>query len=457
MNELDFKNNNRDSINSGGKRLRYHIMTFGCQMNERDSELLAGMLQEMGYEPTPDYGKADLILLNTCCVRETAENKILGRIGELKAQKSQNPELIIGVCGCMTQQPEVGEKIRRRAPHVDLIFGTHNLHRLPQLIGQVKEHKKTVIDIWETEGDIIENLPSKRVEGVKAYVTITYGCNNFCTYCIIPYVRGRERSRSALDIVREVSQLAEEGFKEVMLLGQNVNSYGKDLDPQIDFANLLGELDQVQRLARIRYMTSHPRDVSDKLIDMIAASEKVCEYFHLPVQAGGNRVLQMMNRGYTKESYISLIEKIRTKIPHAGITTDLIVGFPGETDEDFADTLCLVEQVRFDAAFTFVYNKRSGTPAAYMADQVSAEVKKARIQKLISLQNSISLEKNKTEVGRIHEVLVEGVNKNDQSLLEARTRTNKLVLINGEKDKIGQILWVRITDSGTWHLDGEPV
>lgn len=439
------------------KRLHYTLLTFGCQMNERDSEILAGQLHEMKYEPTDDINSADLILLNTCCVRETAENKILGRIGDLKALKSQNPDLIIGICGCMTQQPEVGEKIRRRAPHVDLIFGTYNLHKLPELVARVKEERRTVIDVWETEGDIIENLPSKRIEGVKAYVTITYGCNNFCTYCIVPYVRGRERSREIRDIIDEVAGLGREGFKEVMLLGQNVNSYGKDLDPKKDFAELLLELDNADGIERIRYMTSHPRDFTDKLIEVIAGSEKVCEHFHLPVQAGSNSVLKRMNRGYTREGYMELVEKIRQRIPHASITTDLIVGFPGETDQDFADTMDLLERVRFDSAFTFVYNKRSGTPAADMPDQVPDEVKKARIQQLISVQNRISREKNLLETGKIHDVLVEGVNKNDPEKLEARTRTGKLVLLKGGRELKGQIVRVRITEAGTWHLDGELV
>ncbi len=434
---------------------QYHIMTFGCQMNERDSELLAGMLHEMGYEPTDDLNKSDIILLNTCCVRETAENKILGRIGDLKALKSKNPELILGICGCMTQQAETGENIRKRAPHVDLIFGTHNIHQLPELINRVKTERKTVLDVWDTEGDIVENLPSKRIEGVKAFVTIMYGCNNFCTYCIVPYVRGRERSRNTADVVREVRELAGQGYKEVMLLGQNVNSYGKDLDPKTDFADLLVELDKIDNLSRIRYMTSHPRDFNDKLIEVIASSQKICEHFHLPVQAGGNNVLKRMNRGYTKESYLELVKKIRDRIPSASITTDLIVGFPGETDDDFAETIDLLEKVRFDAAFTFVYNKRSGTPAAQMEDQVPNKVKKERIQKLISVQNKISQENNLTEGGKIHEILVEGVKKDDPERLEGRTRTNKLVLLKGDPALKGQIVKVRITETGTWHLDGE--
>jgi tRNA-2-methylthio-N6-dimethylallyladenosine synthase len=355
----------------------------------------------------------------------------------------------------MTQQPEVGEKIRRRAPHVDIIFGTHNVHQLPQLIGRVKEERKTIVDIWETEGDIIENLPSKRVAGVNSSVTIMYGCNNFCTYCIVPYVRGRERSRNVSDIVREVGHLANEGYKEVMLLGQNVNSYGKDLKLRIEFADLLIELENIADLFRIRYMTSHPRDFNDRLIKVIADSKKVCEHFHLPVQAGGNNVLKRMNRGYTKEGYLELVQKIREQVPQASITTDLIVGFPGETDNDFAETMDLLEKVRFDAAFTFVYNKRSGTPAAEMTDQVPGEVKKERIQKLISLQNSISMETNLLETGKTHEILVEGQNKGNPELMEGRTRTNKMVLFKGGEDLKGKIVQVNIVESGTWHLDGE--
>ncbi|WP_418792551.1 tRNA (N6-isopentenyl adenosine(37)-C2)-methylthiotransferase MiaB [Phosphitispora sp. TUW77] len=424
-------------------------------MNERDSEILAGMLQEMGYQPTSELKEADIILLNTCCVRETAENKVWGRIGELKALKGEFPDLIIGICGCMTQQPDMAAKIKKRAPHVELIFGTHNIHRLPELVDKIKVERQSVIEILETEGNIVENLPSKRAEGIRAYVTIMYGCNNFCTYCIVPYVRGRERSRQPDDIIREVQELIREGYKEVMLLGQNVNSYGKDLEPKTQFADLLQKLDAIEDLARIRYMTSHPRDFDDRLIDVIASSKKVCEHFHLPVQAGGNNVLKEMNRGYTKEMYLELVNKIRTKIPQSSITTDIIVGFPGETDDDFKETLDLLQQVRFDAAFTFVYNKRSGTPAAEMAGQVHDQVKKERIQKLIKLQNKISHEINLVQLGRTHEILIEGINSANPDLLEGRTRTNKLVLFKGTSEMIGNLFNVRISDSGTWHLDGE--
>jgi tRNA-2-methylthio-N6-dimethylallyladenosine synthase len=447
--------NNRDSTNPEGQRLRFHISTFGCQMNERDSEVLAGMLLDMGYQPADNMNDADIILLNTCCVRETAENKVWGRIGDLKVLKAKKPELILGICGCMTQQTEIGEIISKRAPHIDIVFGTHNIHELPELINQVSKPHKTIIDVWDSEGNIVENLPSKRVEGVKAYVAIMYGCNNFCTYCIVPYVRGRERSRIIKDVVNEIKDIVEQGYKEVMLLGQNVNSYGKDLEPQVDFADLLQEIEDIKELERIRYMTSHPRDFTDHLIDVIASSKKVCEQFHLPVQAGSNRILKLMNRGYTKEDYLTLVNKIKAQIPSASITTDLIVGFPGESGEDFDDTIDLIQKVKFDAAFTFVYNKRSGTPAAEMADQISERVKSERIQKLIKQLSQISKEINKAEMGKIHEVLIEGFNRANPAMLEARTRTNKIVLIPGNTDMIGKIVHVKIIDIGTWHLDGE--
>lgn len=434
---------------------KYNILTFGCQMNERDSETIAGVLQQLGYEHTDNYQDADIIILNTCCVRETAENKVWGRIGELKALKSNNPDIIIGICGCMTQQKEVAQKIRKKAPHVELIFGTHNIHELPDMLKNLLAERKHILNVWDAEGNIVEDLPVHRKDGVKAFVSITYGCNNFCTYCIVPYVRGRERSRKVEDISKEITELARQGFREVTLLGQNVNSYGKDFDKKMDFADLLVQLDQIEGIERIRYMTSHPRDFDQKLIDTIAGLNKVCEHFHLPVQSGSNNVLKRMNRGYTREHYLKLVQAIRAKIPGASITTDLIVGFPGETDEDFNDTLSLVRLVGYDAAFTFVYNKRSGTPAAEYEDQISDEVKRERIVKLIDLQNKISLEKNLAEIGKEHFVLVDGINKNDATKVEARTRTNKLVFLDGDSDLIGRTVKVIIREAGPWHLDGE--
>lgn len=432
----------------------YAIKTFGCQMNEHDSEVLAGMLEGMGFHPAGELEGADIILLNTCCVRETAENKVFSLLGRLRRQKVENPGLIIGICGCMPQQEDMGARIRHLFPHVDLVFGTHNAHQLPELIGRVTENRRPVLEVWSGSGGITEELPVKRKEGVRAWVTIMYGCNNFCTYCIVPYVRGRERSRRPEDVAAEVAKLGSEGFKEVVLLGQNVNSYGKDLESPLDFAGLLEKLDGIDGIERIRYMTSHPRDFNDRLIKTIAASGKVCEHFHLPVQAGSNRILKKMNRGYTREEYLTLVEKIRSFIPHATITTDIMVGFPGEGEEDFNDTMDVLSQARFDSSYTFIYNTRPGTPASTMEGQVPGPVKKERIQALIKLQNRISLERNKEEEGRIQEILVEGESKNGTGLLCGRNRGNKMVVFPGSNDLIGEVVPVTITEAHLAHLVG---
>jgi tRNA-2-methylthio-N6-dimethylallyladenosine synthase len=424
-------------------------------MNEHDSEVLAGMLEAIGYTPADSIDAADVVLLNTCCVRETAENKVFSFLGRMRRQKLENPGLIIGVCGCMPQQENMAARIAQLFPHVDLVFGTHNAHQLPELINKVSESRKTVKEIWTGSGGIPEGLPIKRKDSVRAWVTITYGCNNFCTYCIVPYVRGRERSRKKEDILAEVNMLAGEGYKEIVLLGQNVNSYGKDLAGGIDFAALLQELAEIDRIKRIRYMTSHPRDMDENLIKTIAGSEKICEHFHLPVQAGSNRILQNMNRGYTREYYLGLIEKIRAYIPLAAVTTDIMVGFPGEGEDDFNDTMDLVRQARFDSAYTFVYNTRLGTPAADMEAQVPDEIKSARIQALIKLQNKIGLEKNLEEVGREQEVLVEGKSKKEDGLQFGRNRGNKLVIFPYGRDLLGEIIRVRITGAHQAHLTGE--
>ncbi len=434
---------------------KYHLIVFGCQMSEHDAEILAGQLEELGYTGTEEQNEADIILLVTCCVRETAENKVWGLLGRLRTLKQNNPNLIIGVCGCLPQQKDMGNNIKRRFPHVDLIFGTHNIHELPRLITQVQQSQETVLEIWSDADSVVEGVPVKRASGLKAWVTIMYGCNNFCTYCIVPYVRGRERSRRPEDIEQEVKELIAQGYKDITLLGQNVNSYGKEFSPPFDFADLLRRLNKLEGLVRLRYTTSHPRDFTDRLIDVIAASDKVCEHIHLPIQAGSNRILKKMNRGYTREQYLELINKIRDKVPNASITTDIMVGFPGETDEDFADTLDIVRQVQYDSAFTFVYNIRQGTPAAKMPDQVPQEVKTERIQQLIALQNDITLRKNQMHIGKIEEVLVEGPTKNDPSKMGGRTRTNKLVVFKGEPDLIGKIVNVKITAARLTHLDGD--
>lgn len=435
----------------------YYIITFGCQMNEHDSEILAGMLEAIGYTPADSIDTASIVLLNTCCVRETAENKVFSLLGRLRRQKLENPDLIIGVCGCMPQQENMAARISQLFTHVDLVFGTHNAHQLPELLKKVLESRKTVQEIWADAAGIHEGHPVKRKEGVRAWVTITYGCNNFCTYCIVPFVRGREKSRKKEDIVSEVTGLAGEGYKEIMLLGQNVNSYGKDLDGKPDFATLLQCLEGISGLERIRYMTSHPRDFNERLIETIAGLKKVCEHFHLPVQAGSNRILKKMNRGYTREHYLDLIERIKTLVPQSNITTDIMVGFPGEDEDDFNDTLDLVKQARFDSAYTFIYNTRPGTPAAGMGGQVPEGVKKERIQALIKLQNKISLERNTGEIGRIQEVLVEGESGKEPGLQMGRNRGNKIVLFPGGGDLRGEIVRVRITGAQLAHLSGQSV
>ena len=442
-------------INHSSVEKKYLILTYGCQMNERDSEVLEGYLENMGYFPANTEKDADIIILNTCCIREKAELKVFGKLGELSQLKKEKPGLIIGVCGCMTQQDEVFQKIKKKTPYVSLMFGTYNVHQLPNLLLQIQNTGEPAHEIWEKEGDIIETEVSRRVDTIKAYVNISYGCDNFCTYCIVPHVRGRERSRTPDKIVEEISGLVKKGYKEIMLLGQNVNSYGKDFDHKFDFAELLVEINNVDDLERIRYMTSHPRDFSDKLVETIAKCDKVCEHYHLPIQNGSNKILKAMNRGYTREEYLELVEKIKTTMPNCSITSDIIVGFPGETEEDFKDTLDIIEKVRFDAIYTFTYSPRKGTPAADMECQIEDEVKKERLHRLMDLQNKISLEKNMELVGSNIEVLVESLSKTDNSRLTGRSRTNKIVNFSGDKSLIGKIVNVKITKAQTWNLVGE--
>lgn len=430
----------------------YFTFTYGCQMNERDSETIAGLLTDLGYEKASSEDKADLIIFNTCCVRETAERKIYGRLNQLKRLKDKNPGLLIGVGGCMAQKDR--ERVLAKAPHVDFVFGTHNIQELPELIEKAAVAREPIVQVWD-EGREPLDLPVKRQGKVKAFVTITYGCTNFCTYCIVPYVRGKERSRRLEDIVQEVTQLAREGFKEVILLGQNVNTYGRDLSEDVTFAQLLRAVNEVEGIERIRYTTSHPRDFSNDIIAAVRECEKVCEHFHLPVQAGSNRILERMNRGYTREDYLALVERIRTQVPNSSITTDIIVGFPGETKEDFADTLDLVHRVRFSNAFTFIFSPRSGTPAANMPDQVPEEVKKERLERLMEVQDCISRNINEELRGQEVEVLVEGTSEKDENFLKGRTRTNKLVLFPGSEELVGQLVRVKITRPQTWNLYGE--
>ena len=434
----------------------FTIVTYGCQMNQHDSERLAGQLKSIGYEYTDTLGEANLVLVNTCCVRESAEKKIYGKIGELKTLKASNPNLIIGITGCMAQKDR--EKLFKKAPHIDLVLGTHNVHQLVEIVKEFEQTKDPVLAVWDQAERLAPDVPTIRKGSISAWVPIMYGCNNFCTYCIVPYVRGRERSRPVEDIVQEVHQLGLEGFKEITLLGQNVNSYGQDTDEYGDFADLLQTVDHVETIERIRYMTSHPRDINDKVIDVIANSKKICAYFHLPVQSGSDTILNLMNRGYTTGYYRELVAKIRKSMPHASLTTDIIVGFPGETEELFKETLEFIKEIGFDSAYTFLYSKRSGTPAATMPDQVPAEVKKERLQQLMDAQNEISLAINKKLIGEIVTVMVEGPSKNDENRLMGRTGTNKIILWDKQgTEKIGQLAKVKIITAQTWILKGQHV
>lgn len=431
----------------------FYIWTSGCQMNEHDSEIMYALLQKEGYSWTSVPEAADIIILNTCSVRKTAEQKALGYLGNLKFRKKSDPGLVVAVGGCLTQNPEV-RKFLLNAPFVNVIFGTRNFHRLPELLQQVRQQKKQVVA--DEREDLSGALPAYRTDSVKAYVTIMYGCNNFCSYCIVPYTRGREKSRPPEEIHEEVAQLAAAGYKEVMLLGQNVNSYGRGLGRDVNFARLLEQLDEMPDLARIRYMTSHPRDFTEELIETIASSSKICEHFHLPIQSGSNRILKLMNRGYTREKFIELTEKIRKRIPESSITTDIIVGFPGETEDDFQDTLDLMKQVKFDTAFTFLYSPRQGTPAEKMGGQISQEIKRDRIARLTDIQNKITLEHNQALEKKVLEVLVEGRSKKDPERWSGRTRTNKIVVFDepDEKDLTGELVDVMINCARTWNLVG---
>ncbi|KAF0193795.1 MAG: bifunctional enzyme involved in thiolation and methylation of tRNA [Bacillota bacterium] len=435
--------------------MKYLLHVFGCQMNEADAEVLAGHLEKLGYAKALSEEEADVILLITCCVREHAESRVYGKIGELYHLKQLKPTLILGVCGCMTQQDDVAEKMRTRYPYLDLIFGTHNLPEFPRLLEQARASGELVFEVLPEAEGVVEDLPRLRNDGLKSWVTIMYGCNNYCTYCIVPYVRGRERSRQPHAIVNEITDLVKRGYREITLLGQNVNSYGKDLDIDVDFASLLEQIDQIEGLERIRYMTSHPRDFTERLVDAIASSESVCEQFHLPVQSGSNNMLKAMNRGYTREHYLSLVRKIREVLPNASISTDFIVGFPGETEQDFEDTLSLVKEVRYDSAYTFSYSARTGTPAAGLEDQLSEGEKSERLGRLIEAVTATTFERNLPLQHQVLEVLVEGPSKKDPSKLTGRTRTNKLVHFVGEKELVGKLVDVKITKVQTWSLIGE--
>ncbi|WP_117016772.1 tRNA (N6-isopentenyl adenosine(37)-C2)-methylthiotransferase MiaB [Aeribacillus pallidus] len=440
-----------------GEGRKFYIRTYGCQMNEHDTEVMAGIFMQLGYKPTDSTEDADVILLNTCAIRENAENKVFGEIGHLKPLKMEKPDLILGVCGCMSQEESVVNKILKQYQYVDLIFGTHNIHRLPHLLNEAYMSKEMVVEVWSKEGDVIENLPKVRKGNIKAWVNIMYGCDKFCTYCIVPYTRGKERSRRPEDIIQEVRHLAAQGYKEITLLGQNVNAYGKDFDDiKYGLGDLMDELRKID-IARIRFTTSHPKDFDDRLIEVLAKGGNLVDHIHLPVQSGSSEILKLMARKYTREQYLELVQKIKKAIPNVSLTTDIIVGFPNETDEQFEETLSLYREVGFDSAYTFIYSPREGTPAAKMKDNVPMEVKKERLQRLNALVNEISAQKMKEYEGKVVEVLVEGESKNNPDILAGYTRKNKLVNFKGPKSAIGQLVKVKITKAKTWTLDGEMV
>ena len=440
-----------------GRPPRALTETYGCQQNENDTERIRGILKEAGFSFTDDAQFADVIIYNTCAIRENAEQKVFGRLGILKHMKEQRPGMIIGLCGCMVQQAHITEKIKKVYDHVDLIFGPHALYKMPELLYEAMHQKKTVVDIHDSEGYIAEDIPILRENSAKAWVSIMYGCNNFCSYCIVPYVRGRERSRKPENILKEIRELVQAGTTEITLLGQNVNSYGKDLEEDIDFSGLLRRVNDIEGVQRIRFMTSHPKDFGDRLIDAMAECDKVCRQLHLPFQAGSNRVLKEMNRKYTKEEYIEKIEKVKRRIPDISLSTDVIVGFPTETAADFEETLDVLRRVEFDNIFSFIYSRREGTPAAKLDFVLSDEEIHKNFDRLLQVQNEISKRKNDAYVGRVEKVLVDGVSKNDETMLSGRLESSKIVNFKGDRCLEGQYVKVKITEAHTWSLNGELV
>ena len=440
-----------------GHPLTFHVTTFGCQMNARDSEKLVGILEQIGYEEEADEEEADFVIYNTCTVRENANKRVYGRLGQLSRKKKEKPYMFIGLCGCMMQEPEVVEKIKKSYRFVDLIFGTHNIFKFAELIATRFESERMVIDIWKDTDKIVEDLPSERKFSFKSGVNIMFGCNNFCSYCIVPYVRGRERSRNPKDIIREIERLVADGVVEVMLLGQNVNSYGKTLEEPMSFAQLLQEVEKIEGLERIRFMTSHPKDLSDDLIEVMSKSKKICKHLHLPIQSGSTNILTKMNRRYTKVHYLELVRQIRAAIPDISLTTDIIVGFPGETEEDFQETMDVVRKVRYDSAFTFIYSKRTGTPAAAMENQVPVDIVKDRFDRLLKEVQGISAEVCSVHEGTVQEVLVESMNDHDANLVTGRMSNNLLVHFPGSEELIGKLVNVHLTEAKGFYYIGEMV
>lgn len=439
-----------------GRPLTACVQNFGCQMNARDAEKITGILESIGYHMV-ETEEADFVIYNTCTVRENANLKVYGRLGYLNKLKKKNPHMIIALCGCMMQEDAVVKKIKQSYRYVDIIFGTHNIFKLAELIQARLENDGMIIDIWKDTTEIVEDLPSERKFKFKAGVNIMFGCNNFCSYCIVPYVRGRERSRNPQDIVKEIKELVADGVVEVMLLGQNVNSYGKNLETPMTFAQLIQEIEKIDGLERIRFMTPHPKDLSDELIEVMKNSKKVCNHIHLPVQSGSSRILKIMNRHYTKEQYLDLVERIKTAMPGISLSTDIIVGFPGETEEDFQETLDVVRKVKYDSAYTFIYSKRTGTPAATMEDQVDEAVVQDRFNRLLNEIKSISTDIIKVHENTVQSVLVEQVSENDPELLTGRLSNSILVHFKGGEELIGKIVDVRLTECKGFYYFGELV
>ena len=442
------------------KNPKYIILTMGCQLNENDSEKLSGMIEKMGYTNTENIEEADLIVFNTCCVRENAEDKLFGKLGEAKKIKEKRGT-VIAIGGCMMQEKHIVDKLQKSYPFFDIVFGTHTLHKFPQDLYNVILNKKRIEDIIDIDGEIIEGLPIKRNDNIKASVTIMYGCNNFCSYCIVPYVRGRERSRKPEDIINEVRELADKGYKEITLLGQNVNSYMRnevlenENEKITSFAKLLYAVNEIKGIERIRFISPHPKDFTEDVIDAIKKCDKVCKLIHLPLQSGNSRVLKELNRKYTKQQYLELVEKMKKEIPNLTLSTDIIVGFPGETDEDFEDTLDVVKKVNFEQVYMFIYSRRVGTPADRMQNQVPEEQKHIRFEKLKKLVEEQIEEKNKKYINTIQKVLVEGKSKNNEDMLTGRTDSNKVVIFKGNDNLIGQIINLKIVSEHMWYLKGE--
>lgn len=458
--QLQFMEDLKETLNQKskelGRPLTACVTTFGCQMNARDSEKIVGILEKIGYQMV-ETEDADFVIYNTCTVRENANLKVYGRLGHLNKVKKKNPHMMIALCGCMMQEEAVVTKIQESYRYVDIIFGTHNIFKLAELIQARMDSKSMIVDIWKEATEIVEDLPSERKYKFKAGVNIMFGCNNFCTYCIVPYVRGRERSREPKDIIREIEDLVADGVVEVMLLGQNVNSYGKSLENKMTFAQLLQEIEKIEGLERIRFMTPHPKDFGDDVIEVMKNSKKICRQVHLPVQSGSTNILKKMNRHYTKESYLDLVERVKVAMPDVALTTDIIVGFPGETEEDFEDTLDVMRKVRYANSFNFIYSKRTGTPAAVMENQVPEDVVKDRFNRLLEVVHSTAAENSGKLTGTVQPVLVESVNEHDEGFMSGRLSNNFLVHFPGDESLIGKIVNVRLDEAKGFYYIGELV